>query len=451
MLNRMASFFVRIVERWMPDPFLFCVLLTALCYLLALALTSTGPVELVTHWYGGLWEILPFAMQMILILLTGYALASAAAVERLLRRLASIPRSQASAIVILTLASALAALLHWGFALVASALLAREMGRRVPNCDFGFLVAGAYSGFVIWGSGLSSSIALVSATTGSEMNFIARYAGGEAVSLQQTLLSSMNLVLVGLTLLTLPFMFRLMMPRGEQIRRIDPGLLLDPETDGPDSARPPAELPTPAERLERSRAVVSILVVLGGVFLWQHFRLRGFALVLNLVILLFLVLGMVFHSRPSSYVRAFNRAARVAGPLALQYPLYGGIMGMMQDSGLAGVISQGFVSFSSPLTFPFFCFLSAVLINFFIPSGGGHWVVQGPFLVPAALELGVSPAVTAMAVAFGYQTANMVQPFWALPILAIARLSIRDIMGYCVMTFLLSSLLSSLVLFLFTR
>jgi short-chain fatty acids transporter len=123
-------------------------------------------------------------------------------------------------------------------------------------------------------------------------------------------------------------------------------------------------------------------------------------------------------------------------------------MGMMRDSELAKVISEAFVSFSTEMTFPFFCFVSAALINFFIPSGGGHWVVQGPFLVPAAVELGVSPAVTAMAVAFGDQTANMVQPFWALPILAIANLSIRDIMGYCVMTFLLSSALSTLVLFL---
>jgi short-chain fatty acids transporter len=448
MLNRVAGFFVRIAERWMPDPFLFCVLLTVLCYLLALGLTPAGPVKLVIHWYDGLWRILPFAMQMILILLTGYALASSAAVAQLLRRLASIPRSQASAIVVLTLASALAALLHWGFALVASALLAREMGRRVPNCDFGFLVAGAYSGFVIWGSGLSSSIALVSATAGSEMNFIARYAGIEAIGLRHTLLSPMNLVLVGLTLLALPLVFRLMMPRGVQIHGVDPTLLTEPDADPPLST--PAASPTPAERLEQSRGVLYTLVLLGTAFLALHFYEKGFDLNLNVVILLFLVLGMALHARPSSYVRAFNRAARVAGPLALQYPLYGGIMGMMQDSGLAGVISQGFVSFSSPFTFPFFCFLSAVLINFFIPSGGGHWVVQGPFLVPAALALGVSPATTAMAVAFGDQTANMVQPFWALPILAIARLSIRDIMGYCVMTFLLSSLLSSLILFLFT-
>lgn len=429
----------------MPDPFLFCVLLTVLGYLLALGLTPTGPVKLVTQWYDGLWRILPFAMRMILILLTGYALASSRPVRRLLEWIASIPRSQASAIVVLTLAAALASLLHWGFALVAAALLAKEMGRKLPGCDFGFLVAGAYSGFVIWGSGLSSSIALVSATTGSEMNFIERLTG-DTSGLGETLFSPMNLVLVAAMLISLPLMFRLMMPRGAQVRALAGAQRADSEAESPGVAAHP----TPAQRLENSRLVLYVLVLLGVVFLARHFARNAFALDLNVVILLFLVLGMALHGRPIDYVRAFNRAARVAGPLALQYPLYGGIMGMMQESGLAGVISQWFVSFSSEATFPFFSFLSAMLINFFIPSGGGHWVVQGPFLVPAALALGVSPSVTAMAVAFGDQTANMLQPFWALPILAIADLSIRDIMGYCLMTFLLSTTLSTLVLLFLT-
>jgi len=207
MLNRLASFFVRIVERWMPDPFLFCLLLTLLTYVLALGLTPASPLELTTQWYDGLWKILPFAMQMILILLTGYTLASSRPVRQVLERIASAPRSQGSAIVVLTVVSALASLVNWGFALVASALLAKEMGRRVPGCDFGFLVAGAYSGFVIWASGASSSIALVSATAGSEMNLIARYTGVETVALSQTLLAPMNLVLVAGTFLTLPLMF----------------------------------------------------------------------------------------------------------------------------------------------------------------------------------------------------------------------------------------------------
>ena len=399
------------------------------------------------HWYNSLWTILPFAMQMVLILLTGYALASSRPVRRLLEWIASRAQTQGSAIVLLTLTSALASLLHWGFALVASALLAREMGRRVPNCDFGFLVAGAYSGFVVWHSGLSGSIPLVSATAGSPMNYIARHTGVETTPLSETLLSAPNIALVAGTLLLLPLMFRLMMPRGKQVRPVAPALLAEAEQDAEAADLSPHL--TPAQRLERSRWILLLLVALGGVFLAMHFSREGFALDLNVMILLFLVLGMALHVRPVAYVRAFNHAARLAGPLALQYPLYGGVMGLMTDSGLAKLVSEWFVGFSTPASFPVLTFYSAALINMFIPSGGGQWVVQGPIMVPAALKLGVSPALTAMAVAFGDQNTNMLQPFWALPVLAVARLSVRDIMGYCVMTWLLSTVLSTLVLWVF--
>jgi len=444
MLNRVAKFFVGICERWMPDPFLFCILLTAATYLLALGLTPAGPVTLAQQWFNGLWTILPFAMQMILILLTGYALASSRPVRRLLEAIASIPRSQSSAIVVLTLASALAALVNWGFALVVSALLAREMGRRVPNCDFGFLVAGAYSGFVLWHSGLSGSIPLVSATAGSELNFIAKHTGVTVTPLAQTIGLPLNLALVAGTLVGLPLMFWLMQPRGKQVRPADPALLAEKELQAEAGDKPR----TPAEKLEHSRVALLLLVLPGAAYLAHHFFTRGFDLNLNVVILLFLLLGMALHARPAAYVRAFNQAARVAGPLALQYPLYGGIMGMMTDSGLGAQISNWFVSISTATTFPVFCFWSAALVNFFVPSGGGQWAVQGPIMVPAGLELGVRPEVTAMAVAFGDQNTNMLQPFWALPILSVAGLSVRDIMGYCVMTFLLSAALSTLVLWL---
>jgi short-chain fatty acids transporter len=429
----------------MPDPFLFCILLTAATYLLALGLTGAGPAKLAEHWFDGLWTILPFAMQMILILLTGYALASSGPVQRLLERMASIPKTQSSAIVLLTLASALAAMVNWGFALVVGALLARELGRRVPNCDFGFLVAGAYSGFVIWHSGLSGSIPLVSATAGSPLNFIAKHTGVAVTPLAQTLGLPLNLALVAGTLIGLPLMFWLMQPRGAQIRPVDPALMAEAEQEAAAESEEPR---TPAAKLERSRAVLALLVLLGAAYLARHFSLRGFDLNLNVVILLFLLLGMALHSRPANYVRAFNRAARVAGPLALQYPLYGGIMGMMTGSGLGAQMSQWFVSVSTATTFPILCFWSAALVNLFVPSGGGQWAVQGPIMIPAGLALGVRPEVTAMAVAFGDQNTNMLQPFWALPVLSVARLSIRDIMGYCVMTFLLSFALSTLVLWL---
>ena len=441
MLRRLAAFFVGLAQRYMPDPFLLALLLTFLTFGLALAVTPHGPIALVGFWYDGLWEILTFAMQMILILLTGYTLASSTPVRRLLGWVASRPRRPATAAVLVVLVAALCSLLNWGFGLVAGALLAREVGRRV-RVDFAFLVACAYSGFVVWGSGLSSSIALVSATEGNPMNVIATYTGRAVTPVSETLLAPYNLALVAATLVLLPLMLWAMMPPPDKSRFADPELLAEPDP-------PPAPVErTPAARLENSPVLGLLLAAVGAAYLGGHFYRNGFAINLGVLILMFLVTGLILHGRPIAYARAFNQAARVAGPLALQYPLYGGIMGLMVGSGLAGWISNGFVAVSTPRTLPLWSFFSAMLVNLFVPSGGGQWAVQGPLMIPPSIELGVAPSVIAMAVAFGDQTSNMLQPFWALPILAIAGLGIRDIMGYCVMTFLLSAVLSSLVLLL---
>jgi short-chain fatty acids transporter len=176
---------------------------------------------------------------------------------------------------------------------------------------------------------------------------------------------------------------------------------------------------------------------------------RGFTLDINGMIFIALMLGLLFHWRPIRYVRSFNKAARTVGPILLQFPLYGGIRGMLTDTGLAQLISEGFVAFSTHGTLPFWSFISSNIISLFVPSGGGHWAVQGPFMVPASVRLNVDPALTAMAVAMGEQTANMIQPFWALPVLAIAGLGIRDIMGYCVMALLVGLLVYGGALLIF--
>lgn len=447
MLRRLAAFFVGLAQRYMPDPFLFALLLTFVTFALARAVTPHGMMALVGFWYDGLWKILSFAMQMILILLTGYTLASSGPVRALLAWAASRPQTPGTAAVLVVLVAAFSALLNWGFGLVVGALLAREVGRRVP-VDFAFLVACAYSGFVLWASGLSSSIALVSATAGSPMNVIATYTGRAVTPMRETLLAPYNLALVAATLVLLPLMLRAMMPSPEQSRPAPAPGQQPPEgaMNHAPAERRPGDERTPAARLENSPVFSLLLAAMGAAYLAGHFYRSGFAINLDLVILIFLVAGLILHGRPIAYARAFNQAATVAGPLALQYPLYGGIMGLMVDSGLAGWISNGFVAVSSARTLPLLSFCSSIVITLFIPSGGGHWVVQAPFMIPASVKLGVAPSVTAMAVAFGEQTGNMLQPFWALPILSIAGLGIRDIMGYCVMTFLLSAALSALAL-----
>ena len=188
---------------------------------------------------------------------------------------------------------------------------------------------------------------------------------------------------------------------------------------------------------------------MGVAYEWHMIRTKGFSLDINGFIFLSLMLGMAFHGRPIRYVRSFNAGAKTVGPILLQFPLYGGIMGIMTGTGLAAVIAQSFVAFSSGHTLAFWSFVSSNIISFFVPSGGGHWAVQGPFMIPAAVKLHADPAMTAMGTAMGEQTANMLQPFWALPILAIARLGIKDIMGYCVIALIIGLVLygGSLLIF----
>jgi short-chain fatty acids transporter len=201
--------------------------------------------------------------------------------------------------------------------------------------------------------------------------------------------------------------------------------------------------------VENTPILTLLLVGMGVFYEVRVISGSGFSLDIDGMIFLALMLGLILHWRPIRYVRSFNRAARTVGPILLQFPLYGGIMGMMTGTGLAGVIASGFVSFSTQQTLPFWSFISSNIISLFVPSGGGHWAVQGPFMVPAAVSLKVDPALTAMATAMGEQTANMIQPFWALPVLAIAGLGIRDIMGYCVMAMMLGLVLYGGALLLF--
>ena len=191
-------------------------------------------------------------------------------------------------------------------------------------------------------------------------------------------------------------------------------------------------------RFENAWVLNLALVAAGATYLVHTYATKGFSLDINSVIFIFLLLGLLLHWRPIAYVAAVNDAARVTGPLILQYPLYGGIMGIMTATGLAGVIAQAFVAFSTAATLPFWSYVASVIISLFVPSGGGHWAVQGPFVVPAAQHLHASQAATAMGVAMGEQVANMIQPFWALPIIAIAGIGIRRVMGFTAITFVIA-------------
>ncbi|WP_088008638.1 short-chain fatty acid transporter [Indiicoccus explosivorum] len=426
-LSRAAN---RLMERYLPDPYIFVVILTLAVFLLGLALTPSSPFEMVLYWGEGFWALLTFAMQMVIVLVAGHVLASSPFFQKILVGLASTAKSAGSAILLVTVVSMIASWINWGFGLVIGALFARELAKKVPKVDYRLLIASAYSGFVVWHGGLAGSIPLSVATPDHPF---AELIG--IIPTTETIFSPLNLTIVALLFLTIPVLNRLMMPKEEETVSVDPELLK------PQPEPAAAVEATPASRLEDSAAVSLVIGALGIAYLAIYFSANGFNLNLNIVNFIFLFLGIVLHGTPRRFLNAVANAVKGAGGIIIQFPFYAGIMGMMTASGLAAVISEGFVSISTPETFPLFAFLSAGLVNFFVPSGGGQWAVQAPVMLDAAASLDVSFAKTAMAVAWGDAWTNLIQPFWALPALAIAGLRAKDIMGYCVFVLVLSGVI----------
>jgi short-chain fatty acids transporter len=411
------------------------VVLTILTALLAGLLAPKGSVNVIlSGWYNGLFNILAFAFQMVLVLVTGYALSNSPPVRRLLDGLADIATTPRRAVVVLVVTVMVTSFVNWGCGLVVAGLLARQIAKRI-RIDFGWLVAGAYSGWIIWASGLSSSIALAQATPGSALNVVQKITGN-VLPLSETVFAPFNLVPVLVLAVLIPILYCAIQPAEVDTVAADSARLI-----AEDQAKAPKinEEATPARQLERAWVFNLIVVIAGVAALGITWAKSGFNLDINSVIFLFLIAGLLLHWTPIAYVEAVNSAARVTGPLILQYPLYGGIMGIMTATGLADVISKAFVAFSNAHTLPFWNFIASMIISLFIPSGGGHWAVQGPFAVPAAAQLHTSQAATAMAVAMGEQVTNMVQPFWALPVLAIAGISLRRVMGFTVMSFIVGA------------
>lgn len=450
MFKRLTQASVRLVERWLPDAFIFAIILTIITFILSWITTGQGPLELVNHWGVGVWNLLSFSMQMALVLVLGNAFASSRPVKRVLQAIARLAKTPTQAILLVSFVSAIACWLNWGFGLIVGALLARELARNVKGVDYRLLIAAAYSGFVVWHAGISGSVPLQINSDLAQLEMFSEGLITELIPTSRTIFSTPNLILSGLIIVTLPFINRFMHPDPDKVVTVDPKRLAEPE-----EVVVVKENLTPADKLENNR-ILSLLIVIAGVaYLGYYFVNNGFDLNLNIVNFIFLMLGLLFHGSPINYVRAIDEAVRGVGGVILQFPFYAGIMGLMigknaEGVSLAGNITNLFLSISNQQTFPLFTFWSAGLVNFFVPSGGGQWAVQGPIMMPASVKLGVDPAVTGMAIAWGDAWTNMIQPFWALPALGIAGLRAKDIMGFCLMVLLYTGILISLAfLFLF--
>ncbi|MDR2668416.1 MAG: short-chain fatty acid transporter [Desulfovibrio sp.] len=425
-MKAMVRFFVNVMQKYLPDAYLFAVILTFAAFLVAWGLTDKSFIEVINSWGNGLWGILAFAMQMILIVVTGHTMASSRPVKRLLSALASIPKDNTGAAMLTIFVAGIASFINWGFGLIVAALLARELARKVQHMDYAFVVAAGYGGFIVWHAGLSGSVPLAVATKG---HMAEKLIG--IIPTTDTMFSAPNLLITAVIVCSLPLLMKLIAPTKDEIRPVDPALLLEPaEPEEP-------KVKTPAQKLEYSRIITMVLGLMGVVYLVRYFYVNGaLNLSLNIVIFVFMWLGIIMHGTPIAYVRAVNEAIKGGAGVAVQFPLYGGIQGIMVGTGLGVMIVNAFVSMATEYTFPFFTYIASGILNFFVPSGGGHWVVMGQICMEAAVKLGAAPSKVAMAIAYGDQWTNMVQPFWALPLLGIARLGPKDIMGYTTMVML---------------
>ena len=455
-LERISGGAAAFMQKFLPDAFLFAVVLTVIVFIASMLATGQGPLAMLNHWGKGVWGLLAFSMQMVLVLVTGHVLALAPPFKKLLVKLAGIPKTPFQGIALVTIVSYVACILNWGFGLVIGAIYAKEIAKKLRGIDYRLLIASAYAGFVWWHAGFSGSIPLSISTQPAAGAAIANTGGTmtQAASIAQTLFSPTNLFIILVSLIVLPILTTLMHPKNEaDVISIDPSLL--EEEEAPKVTKEQIAAMSPAEKLENLPIINLALGAMGVVYIVLYFSgLASFNLDLNIVNFIFLIAGVILHWTPRSLLNAVGEAAKGAGGIVLQFPLYAGIQAMMVGGNadgvsLASVISSFFVSISTVKTFPFFTFLSAGIVNFFVPSGGGQWAVQGPVMLPAAQEIGVELPKVAMAIAYGDSWTNMIQPFWALPALGIAKLGARDIMGYTLIVLIVTGVIASLGLLLF--
>lgn len=433
----------RFLERWIPSALTFAIVLTLIVAILAMTLTQTSPVDVVKGWGDGLAGLLAFMTQMCLILLLGYMLANTRPVQKLLRWLARVPSNAGFAYVFVFVIAAIASLITWGLGLIVGTLLAREIAvearKRGMKVHFPLLVAAGYSGFVVWHMGYSGSGPLTAATPDS---FLAPSLGGEVLPITATTFSTWNMLAALGVIIVVGFLMFLIRPK-----KNDPIYEL-PETVGSEKTDEyDDEVVTPADRIDASRILTTLVGIGLVIYLIVHF-VGGGTLTLDIVNWSFLALILLLVRNPFELIHLTKKAASNVGEILVQFPLYAGILGIMSSSGLIALFSDAFVSIATPTTFGVLALLSAGIVNFFVPSGGGQFAVQGPIMLDAANQLGVDPSIAVMAVAYGDQWTNMIQPFWALPVLAIAGLKMRDILGYTFITMLGSGVVMAAVLLL---
>lgn len=447
------SLYLKFIRNILPSPFSIAVLLTILTFFLALIFTerpenavSIYPIKILEYWEIGFWELLEFTMQMALILILGHALALTNFFNKIINIFTKYCNTTASAALWISLLTISVSFINWGLCLVFGAIFARKVAERAKakglKINYPLIAAAGYSGMMCWHGGFSGSASLTVAAAG---HFLENQIG--KIGIEQTILSPMNITASILLLIVIPSTFYLLGKRSTSTE------IILPDATEKDFIPSKNKL-IRAEKIDHSRIFATIL---GGLIcflaikkIWITPAGTGLSFInLNYINFFLFGLGILLHGSFHKFLNAVQEAIGGSVGIIIQFPLYAGIMGIMKYSGLGVEVSYAFVSISNATTLPIFSFLSAGLVNIFVPSGGGQWVVQGPILTEAAQTLNVSIPKTIMALSYGDQLTNMLQPFWALPLLGITKLKAKDILPYSAIIMLVGMVLFVAVLLLF--
>lgn len=433
-MKKVVGFFTRLCEAYLPDAFVICLILTLIVFGLCLTFTPHSLPSLVDFWGKEFWSLNSFAMQMVFVLISGHMLASTPLMKKVLTKISSHIHTETQALIVMGLFSSIACWINWGFGLIVSGILALEIGQRLKTLNFGLLVATAYSGFLVWHGGLSGSIPLKMA---GKDEILQKVYPGLSIPLSESLFAPLNLVIVVTCMILLP-MLAVWMKSDEKVAV--PEVVIEEEKSVVGNLL--------REKIENAKFFNIIFFVIFLVYIVRAL-MSGESFDINKVNYIFLFLAILLHGTPMKFLKALQNSIIYASDLVIQFPFYAGIMGLMQYSGLSDFLSMQLVKLATASTLPFLTFLSGGLVNFFIPSGGGQWVVQGPIIMKTAQALNADPTKVAMGLAWGDAWTNLIQPFFALPLLAVAKLKLKDIMGYCLVFTFFSGILISGLLTLF--
>jgi short-chain fatty acids transporter len=466
-LARIALALTDWAERWIPDAFIFALMATFIVAIAALVATPATPPDIVDAWGRGFWDLIPFTLQMALIIMTGHVLASSAPMQRVIRSIASWPRTPKSAVALVTFFALVTSWFNWGFSLIFSAMLALEIARRVDGVDYRALAAASFLGLgSIWAQGLSGSAALQMATPGAlqpQIRDIVSHGGaiaGGIIPFRHTIFLWQSLVSVPIEIAVVTtVMWFATPPAGEgmpappelrtqnlELRTQNSGTRklktpnAKPETRYPEPASPNPVPGTrsPGQWLEHSPLLMWVTVGFGGWYLFRYFAAAPEplnALNLNILNLAFLLIGFLLHRTPARLMAAFKTATPAVWGIILQFPFYAGIAGVITATHLNDQLASAFVRISSHSTFPPIVAVYSAALGVFVPSGGSKWVIIAPYVMQAAHSLHVHLGWCVSAYDLGEALANLIQPFFMLPILGVFGLSARDVMGYTIVVF----------------